>query len=122
MGLNNQEGGLLAAKVISEFGVVGVLGTLAFTVFAFFAGLRLRRIATHPGSASVGDTLALSIVVAFTINVFVRGVAYFDGTTLLFAAACFYLHEVRSARRPAGLGWKVRLPRQQAAATGESPA
>lgn len=97
--LNLLDGGLVAAKVISEFGVFGLLATLAFALGAILAGLRLRRIAARVRAAPLGDIFALSIICAFTLNVFVRGLSYFDGTTLLFVAACFHLFTARKATR-----------------------
>jgi hypothetical protein len=117
--LNQQDGGLLAAKIIAEFGIIGLVVVIAFALLAITSALSLRKVATGARQVHAGHVFALATIVGFVINVFVRGLAYFDGTTLLFAGACFYL---ASSRRKTVVVGQARAPAidQQFAPSGSS--
>jgi len=84
---NLRDGGFLAAKLIAEMGLIGAILAGTFATLAIRAGLQLRWISKDPKQTNPKQTLALSIVLAFAIDMFVRGVGYFSGTTVLVLAA-----------------------------------
>jgi len=88
---NVQDGGFVAAKVISEFGLFGLAAASIFVAYAAGAGLRLRKLSKQPLLMSPGHRLALSVVVAYSIDMFVRGIGYFTGSSALFIIASVYL-------------------------------
>lgn len=100
---NVRDGGFTLAKVLAELGVLGIALALAYIGLVLRCAFALRRFATggsRPGM-SAGAVLALSLVCGYAIEVFVRGVGWFSGTAMLFAAALFFLsrHHSRSAFR-----------------------
>ena len=84
---NLKDGGFTAAKIISEFGILGA-GFVAWLVFvAARASVRLRRVATKSMVAPAGTILAWSFLAGMTVELFIRGIGYFSPTTLFFVAA-----------------------------------
>ena len=85
---NLRDGSFLAAKIISELGVVG----FAIIAFCLYCGIRgaivLRKIATQPVVEQDSRLrFAASVLVAFQVELFVRGIGYFSSTAVLFIAA-----------------------------------
>ena len=96
---NLKDGGFTAAKIISEFGLFGVIG-IAMLVFVMAKSvILLRKEAMHPGDLSGGLILAYSFIVAYLTEMFVRGVGYFSGTTMLLFSSLFYIRSVNVRRR-----------------------
>lgn len=100
--LNLQDGGFTAAKLIGEFGVIGMALVGLCLFLAAKLSLRLRRIARRREARSSGAIYAYSIICAFSLDLFVRGVGYFNGSALLFVCALFYYfrHDRGRARAP----------------------
>lgn len=92
--LNVEDGGFVMAKVGSEFGVLGLLLVAGYTVLAV-KSLRALRAARE----SLNLMLARSVVVAYSVDVFLRGIGYFSHSTLLFAAALLVLAPERGLLR-----------------------
>lgn len=89
---NLRDGSFLAAKIISELGIFG----FAIVGFCLYSGIRgaivLRRMANLPAALQDGRMrLAASTLVAFQVEIFVRGIGYFSSTAVLFAAAALYI-------------------------------
>lgn len=84
--LNTMGGSFVFSKLGSEFGVFGVLVTIAFAILCIKSVVTLRT-ATHFRH----DTFARCLIVAFGIDMFVRGTGYFYGAPLLFLGAALSL-------------------------------
>jgi hypothetical protein len=79
---NITDGSFVFSKLASEFGVLGVL--LSF-VYVFAAAHCVRALRKGGGRAAI--VLAQCIVVAYGVDMFVRGTGYFVQSTFLFVAA-----------------------------------
>lgn len=85
--LNTMNGSFVFSKFASELGVFGVLLTIAFIILCIKSIVKLRA-----ASGSVPqDTLARCIIVAFGVDMFIRGPGYFYGAPLLFLGAALSL-------------------------------
>jgi hypothetical protein len=84
--LNLQDGSFVLSKLGSEFGVLGLAIVAAYCLLA----LRCFR-ALRAGRASPNLNFARSVVVAYGVDMFVRGTGYFTESTLLFVAAVLVL-------------------------------
>jgi hypothetical protein len=91
MDLNLRDGGFTAAKLIAEFGIVGLVITIIYLVLLARCTLLLRQLATRQVSLPSGVVFALSCFVGFSIEMFVRGAGYFTPTALLAIAALPYI-------------------------------
>ncbi|WP_338355673.1 hypothetical protein [uncultured Marinobacter sp.] len=97
--LNLQDGGFLAAKVIAELGVFGILISLAYFVFCvwwfFRARLFLRQflnMSSRADSQLTGKLLiAAGLVFGYFVEFFFRGYGYFSPGLLLVMASFLYL-------------------------------
>ena len=95
--LNLQDGSFVLSKLLSELGVLGAFISLAYCVVALRSLLALRR--GYEPSPVV--RFAHCVVVAYLVELLVRGPGYFTGSTLLMVAAVGVLATVRAARRNA---------------------
>jgi len=84
---NLLDGGFTFAKLVSEFGVLGLLLTISYLVLAHRCALALRCSSRGSLEEMPATTLAQCVVVCFLVEMFVRGEGYFSGTTLLLCAA-----------------------------------
>jgi len=101
--LNLQDGGFTFAKVVGEFGVLGAILVLVYIGLAIKLALRLRRISKYPAAYPSGATYAYAVVLSFSIDLFVRGVGYFNGSALLlFSALYYYWTTMAPSRKGAG--------------------
>lgn len=85
--MNLLDGGFLAAKIIGEFGVFGVLMVLVY-VYVFvcaFAMLRSDR------GLSSAEKLACCFVLSASVELFVRGIGYFSITNYILISSIFFL-------------------------------
>lgn len=92
--VNIADGGLTVAKVVVEFGVIGVLAMVYLSRLFFCAALQLRRIALRRDSTTAGEIFALCCLLGVVIEFFVRGAGYFTPTLLLAASALPYARSV----------------------------
>jgi hypothetical protein len=91
---NTTDGAFVFAKIASEFGAFGIVAAIIF-LFAFVRCLRtLRR-----NSQGAAATFARCIIVAYFVDMFVRGTGYFTQSTLLFIAAMAALWPTRDPVR-----------------------
>lgn len=84
--LNLKDGSFVLSKVGSEFGAAGLLLVAGYALFA----LKCLR-ALRSGRGSLNEQFARSVVLAFWVDMFVRGTGYFSQSTFLFVAACLAL-------------------------------
>lgn len=84
MSLNIKDGGFLLSKLVSEFGVFGIALTVAYGVLCVRCIHKIR----SPGPLD-HDTFARCVVVAFGVDMFIRGMGYFYGSPLLFLGSVF---------------------------------
>ena len=97
---NLTDGGFVFSKIASEFGVAGVLLSIFYIVSAA-RSIRALRV----GGSRSGVTLARCIVVAYGVDMFVRGTGYFVESTLLFVAAATTL---MTNRGPSVIRWAIK--------------
>jgi hypothetical protein len=101
---NLLDGGFTFAKLVSEFGVIGLVLTLLYLLTAQRAIRALRFTARHRGSPNAALTLSRCIIASFVLELFVRGSGYFAGTTMLMVASL----------------WVSALPRPHPASSAEA--
>jgi hypothetical protein len=88
--LNLKDGSFVLSKLGSEFGALGLL------LVAGYVWLAVRCLsALRSGRGSRNEQFARCVVLAFWVDVFVRGTGYFSGSTFLFVAACLALAPTR---------------------------
>lgn len=83
-----QDGSFVAAKIIAEFGIFGLIIGIIYLYIAFKAVLFLRK-----GNKKYFDTARIfsaCVIVSYTLEFFVRGIGYFSPTTVLLFAAILY--------------------------------
>lgn len=84
--VNLQDGSFVLSKLGSEFGAAGLLLVALYALLALKCLLALRS-----GRGTLNEQFARSVVVAFCVDMFVRGTGYFSQSTFLFVAACLAL-------------------------------
>ena len=85
-GLNTMGGSFVFSKLSSEFGVFGICLAIIYLYFCLksIACLRATKTFQH-------DTFARCIIIAFGVDLFIRGIGYFYGPAMLFLAATYSL-------------------------------
>ena len=95
--LNRQDGGFLGAKIIAEFGVLGIISVLLFVVLSFRSFLFLRMI-IHK-RLIVYDPVVVFIhcvFYSFSVEIFIRGYGYFSPGVFIFLASVACLAKYKS--------------------------
>lgn len=92
--LNAMGGSFIFSKLASEFGLFGILLGIAYFYYALESVNAIRRRDSYQH-----DTLPRCVVVAFGIDMFLRGTGYFYGAPLLFLAAVNFLRRQRQSMR-----------------------
>jgi hypothetical protein len=93
---NDRDGGFLAAKVVTEFGALGVAALFAYGVYLVRSISRMRSQALGGvGGQDYAYVFRACAVVMFSVEVLVRGIGYFS------PGAFFALLAVLSGARPA---------------------
>ena len=82
--LNRLDGGFLAAKIIGEFGIVGMILVFSTTVVALISGLELRRQITRNISTKKDEYIPLCFTYTIVLELFFRGTGYFSPSFLMF--------------------------------------
>jgi hypothetical protein len=95
--LNLKDGSFTAAKLLSEFGVIGAALIALFAVQFARSAWRVRRFSLSRTGLSRTELLAHSLVVGFLIDMFVRGTGYFSGVPFLLL--CGWILTRRLARK-----------------------
>jgi hypothetical protein len=89
--LNREDGGFLAAKILSELGILGAI----FIIYYLKIGLEAFIFVTKQISVSnfrpdLKPLLVAAIILAFSVELFLRGSGYFSPGVFLFIFALFY--------------------------------
>ncbi len=84
--LNRRDGGFVAAKLISEFGIFGLAGILSYIKIAANC-LRKLKLKMHTTHANI----AMTVIVAVAPEILLRGGGYFSVSLLLMLASIRYL-------------------------------
>lgn len=92
---NIKDGGFLLSKIISEFGIIGIIGVLIYLKFLYEIFLRLRQIAQSKNNELFTIVVSYSYIVSFSVELFIRGSGYFTPSTLITAAAVIYIHRMK---------------------------
>lgn len=101
---NLSDGGFGFSKLVSEFGLFGLIATGVHLVFAGRYTMRLRAAAHGPVRLARSTVFAHAVVVGFTVDLFIRGNGYFTASTLMYATAWMHLAALGdSSRRSATL-------------------
>ncbi|MFM5343125.1 hypothetical protein [Aeromonas veronii] len=88
--LNRQDGGFLAAKLIAEFGVLGIIFLLYY--IRFFVKSFIFLSGVNVNGASGKFIFCLSCVYCAFVELFVRGAGYFTPTVFFLIVAVFLLN------------------------------
>ena len=88
---NILDGGFTLAKVISEFGIFGIGLAFAY-VFLIKKYVLNKRIKTN----SAQYIFSQAILISFMIEVFIRGVGYFSGTSILVISAIWVILNMKN--------------------------
>ncbi len=91
VGLNRQDGGFTAAKIIAEFGVLGLFLLLVYFMKFKKAFNYLRKNLFYKRENNIKEIIANVFIYAYFIELFIRGVGYFSQGTFFFLVALFYL-------------------------------
>lgn len=98
---NLRDGSFIAAKLVSELGLIGIAVVTAAVVAIVRAGLMLRAMAQVPAAMQSGRVrFAAAAICAFAVELFVRGIGYFSGTAILIVAAVMVLRAAGRDREP----------------------
>lgn len=106
--LNLRDGSFTAAKLISELGVfgVGIVGYMLISVGKSVLRLRSAEIRMQDNRA---EMMARSFIVGIMVDLFVRGIGYFSGTSVLFVTGIMLVRRLRvSANTSYELGEGLR--------------
>lgn len=106
--LNVLDGGSVAAKMVGEFGYVGVAALVTY-LYLFFRALRRARSASLYGSG--GELFLAACIISFSIELFVRGVGYFTPTCFLALSGVFWTTCLRRESKMPGTISRCESPR-----------
>jgi hypothetical protein len=92
-GLNLLDGGSVGAKLISEFGVLAVIGLFGYLFYfaKFVKDLRVISLGRIVDVNNSKKVFALSCIVMYFVELFARGTGYFTSTALLFVVSIIWL-------------------------------
>lgn len=94
-GLNRMDGGFVAAKLVAEFGVVGLILLLSYLILFFKVFLKLRKFIRNPTSFDPAYIFALVFIYGAFVEIFVRGTGYFSPSLFLFFTSLFVYYSYR---------------------------
>lgn len=122
---NLNDGGFTLSKLVSEFGVFGILLALAHLKMAWGCARRLHQHGAGTAWVPVPVRLASAVVVAFSVELFIRGGGYFTASSLLYVASLIYLIRTSPHLQTAALDRRKRkarcpLPLQPASGHGDA--
>lgn len=100
--LNHNDGGFLGAKLVAEFGILGVAFLVLYVFMAFQLFLKLR------SNCFVGriDLFFVCVFLAFSVELFVRGAGYFTPSAFMFIVSVYFLFVMA----PVGRSKKILEP------------
>jgi hypothetical protein len=96
--LNRQDGGFLAAKIIAEFGLLGVIFLLLYLYLLVKVFFEIKEAIKARYQFSYVYLFSLAFIYSSFVEFFVRGVGYFSPSFFLFLVAIFiYYHFKKNA-------------------------
>jgi len=99
---NLLDGGFTFAKVVSEFGVLGLLLIALYLRVARRAARSLRQRGRAAKAAGAAQTFSRCVIASYSLEIFVRGGGYFAGTAILLIAS-LWLTSAESPRYALGV-------------------
>ncbi len=84
MNLNRFDGGFLASKLVSEFGIVGVIAVLFYIKKVMMSISVLRKVSSDDTEDSRVRIMWACAVISISVEIFIRGFGYFSPTLILF--------------------------------------
>jgi hypothetical protein len=111
---NLLDGSFTLAKLVGEFGAIGIVLVLIYLVIAWRAIRDLRRQCRQPQREHAALLLAKSIIVAYLLEIFVRGSGYFTGTAILLVGSLWLVATVRARHLAAGGARSASMSRHDA--------
>lgn len=98
--INLRDGGSTAAKLIGEFGVAGLLIIVLYLRAAILAVRSIRDAQTRPvADRDISGIFFNSMLIAYSAELFIRGLGYFSPGGFLALAALIALHRRRVASK-----------------------
>lgn len=91
--LNRSDGGFFAAKIISEFGILGLTFVIYLLLLIAKSFTEIKKI-LHNKNQTINNFSKLSaytVVISFTVEVFVRGTGYFSPGLYIFIVSILFL-------------------------------
>lgn len=91
---NRDDGAFLAGKIISEFGVVGLVFVFYMIKEMLKSAIFLKRnySRVHLNKAVTKTFFSHGVIVAFSVELLLRGNAYFSPSFILFLTCCLYVN------------------------------
>lgn len=89
--LNREDGGLLVAKIIGEFGVFGILLSFFYLFFFLKIALKCKLIYSSERESEKKKIIYYSFFIMFFVELFFRGYGYFSPGFVVFLASIFSL-------------------------------
>lgn len=94
---NRAEGSFFASKLVTEYGIIGVLTLLAYAVLFLKSLIFFYKLERHIGNKNrpeearypLSQVYAHSVIVIFVVEAFVRGVGYYSAGVFLLIVAMF---------------------------------
>lgn len=96
---NLADGSFLAVKFGAELGILGLALIAIYLFKLFWAVIDLRLVANRRAVSPVGVTFGLSVFIAFSVELFVRGIGYFSGTVVMACASLGVIATVKFVSR-----------------------
>jgi len=120
--LNLADGGFLAAKIIAEFGILGVVGLAYYVIFLIRNSLRFAFWSRSPSTDLVAAVHfgRFAFLFAFLVEVFFRGLGYFSPGLFFALVAGFGLAGAEVGRATSTS--KATVQRKRAVSRGPSSA
>ena len=103
-GLNRQDGGFTAAKIIAELGYLGMMFLLLYILMFKKAykylsknivNERIKRINKHRIKPDIKFVISYAFIYSYSVELFIRGAGYFSLGSYLFYWAVAYLYVIK---------------------------
>lgn len=89
--LNISDGGFVLSKFVSEFGIFSIILLLLYIYIFSHSLKKLRKISAGKIIENNLMTFAMCCIFAYSVNLFIRGVGYFDASMLFLITSIFIL-------------------------------
>jgi len=96
---NILDGGFLAAKLVAEFGLLGLLVLALYIYLAARLAWRLRKSVARGSPLPPKFLFSAAVICGFSVELFVRAVGYFSGSAILAVAAILMLANIGNQYR-----------------------